>query len=239
MISLRVLGSLDLLKADGQSVHTLLAQPKRVALLTVLCMRASGNFIRRDVVASLFWPERDHEHARAALRTGLQALRRALGEVVVTRGNDEIAIAPDAISCDAVAFERACEAQQWKEALGLYHGEFLAGIHVPDASTELQRWIEEQRARYREMATNASSQLAGIAESKNKVSETLERRPFPASQSAVLRSPLSPLMLTTGDRIRRWAVAAAAVALALLLMGSAWSLSHRTNAVVPATTSSR
>src|SRR5437867_7756652 len=122
MIRLRVLGSVDLRNGDGQSVHTLLAQPKRIALLALLCTRSRDDFVRRDVVASLFWPEHDHEHARAGLRTGLHSLRRALGEVIATRGNDEVGVTPESIWCDAAAFEKACDAEQWQDALAVYHG---------------------------------------------------------------------------------------------------------------------
>src|SRR2546430_3442304 len=117
MIRLRVLGSADLVDEAGHSVHTLLAQPKRIALLAVLSTAGSGDFLHRDTVAALFWPENDHEHARAGLRTALHALRRALGEIVATRGNDEVGIVRELLWCDATAFEAACAAEEWDEAL--------------------------------------------------------------------------------------------------------------------------
>lgn len=298
MITLRVLGSVDLRKHDGQSVHTLLAQPKRVALLALLCTRSGEEFVRRDLVASLFWPEHDHEHARAGLRTALHALRRGLGDVIAARGNDEVGVARDAISCDAVAFERACRDEKWAEAVDLYHGDFLVGLHVFDSSAELDHWIDEQRARYRQLATTAAWRLCAVEERRGNLAgalglarraigwtgtdevglrrllllhetlgdragavaafdafrrkvrdeleiepsaETLDLiesirqgRPLPASQPPLLRSRTVPLMLSPSDRVRRWAVAVAGVAVVLVLLGSVWSLSHRANTVMPA-----
>src|SRR2546430_7740060 len=66
MIELRTLGALDLKAADGRAVHSILAQPKRLALLAYLAVHAAG--ARRDSVVALFWPELDTAHARGALR---------------------------------------------------------------------------------------------------------------------------------------------------------------------------
>ena len=64
MIELRMLGTLDLKGADGRAVHTILAQPKRLALLAYLAVHTAG--ARRDSVVALFWPELDTAHARGA-----------------------------------------------------------------------------------------------------------------------------------------------------------------------------
>src|SRR5438128_11119378 len=119
MIRLRILGSVYQTDEAGHSIHTLLAQPKRIALLAVLST-SDGEFVRRDTIASLFWPESDHEHARAGLRTALHALRRSLGEVVSTRGNDEVGLLRDQIWCDVRAFDDALAAERWKDAVELY-----------------------------------------------------------------------------------------------------------------------
>jgi hypothetical protein len=65
MTELRLLGSADLRDRDGRGALSVLAQPKRLALLAWLT-RATG-FHRRDTIIGLFWPELDVEHARAAL----------------------------------------------------------------------------------------------------------------------------------------------------------------------------
>ncbi len=48
VIEFRTLGALDLRGLDGHQLHSLLAQPKRVALLAYLCVANPGGFHRRD-----------------------------------------------------------------------------------------------------------------------------------------------------------------------------------------------
>src|SRR6184192_1612810 len=92
MIELRTLGALDLKAAEGRAVHSILAQPKRLALLAYLAVQTAG--ARRDSVVALFWPELDTAHARGALRQSLRFLRRELGDGILNGHSDE-AIALD------------------------------------------------------------------------------------------------------------------------------------------------
>ena len=62
LIRLSVLGPIEL--TDGErELTSVLAQPKRLALLAYLTI-ASGGFQRRDSLRALFWPELDDAHAR-------------------------------------------------------------------------------------------------------------------------------------------------------------------------------
>src|SRR5712664_68424 len=88
MIELRMLGTLDLKGADGRAVHTILAQPKRLALLAYLAVHADHG-ARRDSVVALFWPDLDTAHARGALRQSLRFLRRELGDGILNGHSDE------------------------------------------------------------------------------------------------------------------------------------------------------
>src|SRR5215218_8242017 len=102
MIELRTLGTLELRSADGTPLGSVLTQPRRSALLCYLALAAPRGFQRRDTLYAMFWPEHDTEHARHALRQSLYFLRRALGaKAVVSRGDDELALAPDRVRCDA------------------------------------------------------------------------------------------------------------------------------------------
>ena len=81
----------------------MLVQPKRLALLVFVAARRPQNFVRRDAPLSLFWPEHDVTGARAALRQAIHFLRSALGSsVIVSRGDEEVAIAPGELTLDAV-----------------------------------------------------------------------------------------------------------------------------------------
>jgi len=160
MIELRLLGSLSLMGPGDEEPAAILRQPKRLGLLAYLAAATPRGFHRRDTLLALFWPERDAEHARAALSDALYALRRALGDgVILRRGDEEVGLAPDQVWCDAVALLEAISSGRPEEAVGLYRGDFLAGFHVA-AAPEFDRWVEEQRTHLRARVTEAEWALA-------------------------------------------------------------------------------
>jgi TolB-like protein/DNA-binding SARP family transcriptional activator/Flp pilus assembly protein TadD len=162
MVDFRTLGSLEL-RREGREVSTILSQPKRLALLAWLAAARPHGFHARETLLARFWPESDDERARNALRQALHHLRRSLGQdVVVGRGEREVGVDPVRLRCDAAAFDDAIEAGRWDEALGLYRGEFLPGLVVQDAP-EVERWIEDERARRRRAAVDAARRLAEAA----------------------------------------------------------------------------
>ncbi|HEU4631249.1 MAG TPA: BTAD domain-containing putative transcriptional regulator [Gemmatimonadaceae bacterium] len=164
MIDVRALGGAKLTRADGVEVRSLLAQPKRFALLAYLVLASPRGFHRRDSLLLRFWPESDEERARASLRTGLSFLRRALGAgVVETRGVDEVRIAPGAVACDVLAFEAAVAAGRLEAALDLYRGPLLPGLSVADAPG-WDEWLDAERARLTRLASRAAWTLAERAE---------------------------------------------------------------------------
>src|SRR5437660_4840909 len=155
MIELCMLGRLSLTGADGREVRSLLGQPRRLALLAYLAAAIPQGFHRRDSLLALFWPELDQEHARAALRQALHVVRDALGaDAVASRGDDEIGLDIDQVSCDVAAFGRAIDREQFREALDLYRGDLLEGFFISDAP-EFERWLETERTRLREAAARA------------------------------------------------------------------------------------
>ena len=161
MIHLRTLGPPYLEKSAGSTTRPIATQPKRLALLAHLALAGAGRFRRRDSIIALFWPELDDEHARSALRQALSYLRRALGRnVVVTRGEEEIVIDPDLLRCDATVFEEAVAAGRHEAAMAVYGGDFLDGLFVSDASADLERWMDDERARLRQRAASACWSLA-------------------------------------------------------------------------------
>ena len=164
MVRLRVLGPLDLRDARGQSIDEVLRQPKRLAFLAFLAV-SPRPFLRRDALLALFWPELDSEHARAALRRTLYWLRSALGgDVIQSRGDDEIGISTEHLWCDAAEFAQRAAAPRaghhdLERALELYLGDLLDGLHV-DALPELDRALEAERTRLRALALEAARTLA-------------------------------------------------------------------------------
>lgn len=156
MIEFRTLGTLDLRRTNGPELDSLLAQPKRVALLAYLCLAGPHGFHRRDTLLGLFWPDANETRARASLRRALYVLRLALGEGAFhSRGDEEISPNYDLIWCDAVAFEQLLAANKPMEALELYRGELLPGFFL-DEAPEFGRWLEDERKRLRSSAARAA-----------------------------------------------------------------------------------
>ncbi|MDQ3996671.1 MAG: hypothetical protein M3303_06585 [Gemmatimonadota bacterium] len=160
VVELRILGTVNLAGAGGREVRSVLAQPKRVALLAYIAAASPRRFHRRDSLVALFWPELDQEHARAALRQALHGLRRPLGDgTLESRGDDEVGVDEERVWCDAAAFEKAIDAGRHAEALELYRGDLLEGFFISGAP-EFERWLEEERARLRRRAVEAAWALA-------------------------------------------------------------------------------
>jgi serine/threonine protein kinase/DNA-binding SARP family transcriptional activator len=158
MIEFRALGPADLKGHEGTEPGSVLSRPKLLGLLSFLA--ADRGYHRRDTLIGLFWAELDQERARSAVRQSLYHLRRFLGEsAIVTRGDDEVALSPDAFWCDVAAFEEALAADDWKSALALYRGDFLDGLYVPDAP-EYERWLDTRRSELRLRASQAAWKAA-------------------------------------------------------------------------------
>jgi DNA-binding SARP family transcriptional activator len=155
MIELRTLGQLELKGSDRAELYAILAQPKRLALLTYLAVSTQRQ--RRDTVLALFWPDLDTHHARGALRQAIRFIRRELGDGVLNgRSEEELGFQEGTLWCDAAAFERACELGRPAEALTLYRGDFLDGFFVSGASPEFDYWVESQRRRLKNLAVEAA-----------------------------------------------------------------------------------
>lgn len=156
MIEFSTLGGIRLSGEHPERLDALLAQPKRVALLAYLTLARPHGFQSRDVLLALFWPEQDTQHARWALNQAVHYLRRALGDHVVLRRGDDVAVDAAHFRCDAVALEAACERGRWQDALTLYTGELLPGL-APGGTAELDQWLDAERERLRRLAAGAAS----------------------------------------------------------------------------------
>src|SRR5262245_57401146 len=163
MLRLRTFGALDLRRAGGEELRTVVAQPKRLALLAYLAVATPRGFHQRDKLLALFWPELDSERARAALNRAIYFLRRELGEDIIISRGDELGLDADRLWCDASAFDEALVAGRARDALELYSGDLLPGFFVSNASG-FEHWLEHERPRLRERAAEAACSLADAAE---------------------------------------------------------------------------
>jgi DNA-binding SARP family transcriptional activator len=164
VFTLQTLGSVELSGPDGEPITSVLAQPKRTALLVYLAAATPRGFHRRDTLAALFWPEDDESHARSSLRVALHFLRQSLGpEVGLVRGSEEVAVNPEQLWCEVVALEDALAEGRLVEAVELYRGPFLDGFHLP-GTPRFERWVEETRRHLRKNTHEAASSLAQRSE---------------------------------------------------------------------------
>src|SRR6476646_11890633 len=112
-LELCLFGGIALRGAPSGVADAPLTQSKPVALLAYLALSPDGRFQRRDRLVGLLWPDLDQSHARAALRKALHDLRTAFGpQVITTHGDDEVALTPQTVRCDAVEFTTAVEKGQ-------------------------------------------------------------------------------------------------------------------------------
>lgn len=202
MIRLRVLGSLEL-RDDRRELLTVLAQPKRFALLAYLAAGSPTRFHRRDRLLALFWPELEGGRARDALNAAVSFLRRELGrDVLAKRGGDEIGLDTAACWSDVSAFHAALDAGRYDEALALYRGDLLDGFFT-DGAAPFHEWLERKRAQLRADAARAARALADQREREENFTTAVScaRRAVELSDSdeRVLRHLLE-MLERLGDR---------------------------------------
>jgi DNA-binding SARP family transcriptional activator/TolB-like protein len=175
VIRLHLLGAIRLEADDGPARPSALSQPRRAALLAYLALRARRGPERRDTLLGVFWPESDNNHARGALRNALHFLRNAVGpDAIRSLGSEEVQLDLDRVWCDAVEFERLCDAGDHAAAMRLYGGDLLSGFFISEAP-DFEQWLDRERARLRRRAVEAARSLAAAAESAGEVGLAMVR----------------------------------------------------------------
>ena len=167
-IRLTTLGRVSCTTNEGE-LHSLTAQPRRVALLLYLVLAEPRGFHSRDQLLALFWPDHEEQRARNALSQALHFIRRAIGaETIVSGAEDHLRVDPTLVWCDVIAFENALTAGRVAEALELYRGPFFEGFHISAAAAELERWIDSERVRVSRLYARA---LQAMAEDREAVGD--------------------------------------------------------------------
>jgi len=193
MIRLRLLGTVDLRDSQGRELGAVLRRPKLLALLGYLTVARPRGLQRRDTLVALLWPELDHAHARNALSQAVHALRQTLGHAaLLARGEEELRVSEEGLGCDVREFESALEAGRAEQALELYRGGLLNGLHVSGVP-EFERWLDEERERLRRCACEAALLLTER--------ETATGNQVGAARWAVRLTELSPFDETAVRRL--------------------------------------
>ncbi|MGQ0538388.1 MAG: AfsR/SARP family transcriptional regulator, partial [Gemmatimonadaceae bacterium] len=160
MKRLKLLGGASIDDVGGTAVTGRAVQRRRIALLALLATRtrtsntaASAALIgmSRDKLMAYLWPDAGGERARHLLSDSVYRINHELGgdnasDVIVAVG-DELRLDPAALSSDVADFDTATAAGEHARAVELYDGPFLDGFFLSECA-ELEKWIEQQRARY-------------------------------------------------------------------------------------------
>ncbi|HEV7702724.1 MAG TPA: BTAD domain-containing putative transcriptional regulator [Gemmatimonadaceae bacterium] len=156
MIELTLLGLHTVRDSDGRELGSLVAQPKRLALLAYLAIGGSAGYHRRDTLAAMFWPDLDQFAARRALRNTLYHLREAIGDgALISKGDEALTIDPAVLTCDVTRLSDAVAEGRYEEAVDLYRGELLAGVHFANEGEAFEEWLTRERARVLEIVVRA------------------------------------------------------------------------------------
>ena len=203
MISLKAFGGLELRAGEGHSLHSVVAQPKRQALLLYLAIANPRGFHRRETLMGVFWPELDDAHARAALSRAVHYLRQSLGnDIVLSHGHEEIGLDWARLWCDVAGFENALDSGHTAEGLALYRGDLLPGFYVDDAP-EFEEWLTSQRERLRSRAAQSAWLLSDSERAAERLPSAIEWARRAASMSPfdeVGARRLISLLDEVGDR---------------------------------------
>ena len=161
MIELRVLGDPQV-TWDGTSVAL---QRKPLAVLTYLALAEARRFVNRDTLLGVFWPDLNQSKARGALRQVLHCLRRELDDdVILTEGDEGVALDHERLRCDVLEFERAIRGGRLRAAVDLYGGPVLGGLHLKGCP-EFEHWLDGERGPRERSYERAIEQLARLTAS--------------------------------------------------------------------------
>jgi predicted ATPase/DNA-binding SARP family transcriptional activator len=137
-LALRLFG-VPAITADGRETPLRSERPH----LLLLHLASRRDWVHRDTLANLFWPDHPPADARRNLRKVLLVAARTAHGIVFEREGDRVRWRP---STDVVRFEQACDTGRFDEAIELHRGPFLDG--VDDALQGWDReWLLSERAR--------------------------------------------------------------------------------------------
>jgi len=109
----------------------------------LIYLAAQGDWVARDRLAALFWPEQRNDEARRNLRRILHAARREPLPVAIEQRGDLLRWP---VATDLADLESALRDGRQRDARALLRGAFAAGMDAPECAG-FQAWLNEQRHR--------------------------------------------------------------------------------------------
>jgi TolB-like protein/DNA-binding SARP family transcriptional activator len=199
---LRVLGLPDLVQPDGKQILSVIAQPKRFALLTYIAAHRDQG-CSRDELIGVFWANREAADARNALRQALHYLRRSLGDgVFVDREDRRLQVDAQLLESDLASFQTRLASGDLVGALELYGGELAEGLYVDDC-VEFDQWRDRCSATLCANAVQAAETLSEQRENDGDLPSAIESArtalDLAPHDESIARS-LMRLLARSGDR---------------------------------------
>lgn len=163
MLEIKTLGDFSL-RMNGQAIVDI-GSRKAEALLVYLAVEEKQQ--NRSVLATLFWPESNEEHASTSLRVELSILRNNLGNYLeISRQAVRIKANAD-IYLDVAELEGKLASGQIDAALGIYQGDFLQGFHIR-GSASFEDWLRWEQERLRRSLVSALHEaISGAIEARD------------------------------------------------------------------------
>lgn len=140
-------------RIEYQGIPVRIERHKAFALAAYLAVEPQAQ--SRSLIASLLWPELDHEHARSALRTTLRALTMPIPVQWIQADRQTLLLKREQVWADVNSFtdlltggglhehgpDSLCDAcaASYRQAVKLYRLDFLAGFSLAD-SVEFDDW---------------------------------------------------------------------------------------------------
>ena len=168
-LRIQLFGGLRLALADKPIVGLYSNKASALIAYLVVTRRAAT----RDVLATLLWGDMNDADAKMNLRQCLTNLRKYL-EPYLLIARDVVAFNFDApYALDLQDFEQLLLSKNLPDAIALYTGDFLEGVFLRDAP-DFDEWAVAQRARWRELALQAMSDLVAECASRGEYARGIE-----------------------------------------------------------------
>jgi DNA-binding SARP family transcriptional activator len=115
--------------------------PVQQSLLFSAYLAYREDWVQRDELLALFWPDQDEKTARHNLSQLLYHCRRQRWAAGLEAERQRVRWP---IATDVQAFREAVGAGDWGTAVSRYRGELLMGV-MADDTAGYQSWLEEER----------------------------------------------------------------------------------------------
>ena len=150
-LSLKLLGAFTV---QRQSATAPKLRRKTRSVLAYLAVTRQP-YSRQHLAALFCQSAADPTHT---VRLILSRLRRSLGQEILIADRTAVSLNTHHLHIDLTAFNQvlsqsnlqAIPTRQLEQALTLYRGEFLEGLHLPDAP-EFEMWLLGQRSHWRQL----------------------------------------------------------------------------------------